>query len=429
MRRTQALFLVTAAAVVPRLVVLAWEREKILESFVEKSDRFAQTLASSGTFGLLPEVPSAYTQPLYAWFLAGLYWPLDRNWLVVGLAQIVVAAGTAVLVLEIGRRLDTLLTGVLAALIATLHPYLVWHDVHVNRELLDGFLLALITLLALIARERRSLWWCAALGAATGVAILGNSRLALLPVVLAVYAAWPVLADRRTVAAVLVVVVAAGAAVAPWAVRNRVQIGCLAITTDARALWKANNANTYDVLAAGQWIDDVPELPGVPPWPTKAADIALATGRPVPVDECAQATFYEHKVIDFWRQHPGEKARLAAQATWLLWQPTSTVATDDAGRKGLADTLRRSAEPVFMVALSALALAGLFLAPRRFVALVISLEAYNTLLAMLFAGTVRYRVPWDFLLALLAAFPLARAWERIRTRRDYVNPTRASVSS
>ena len=36
---------------------------------------------------------------------------------------------------------------------------------------------------------------------------------------------------------------------------------------------------------------------------------------------------------------------------------------------------------------------------------------------MVFAGTARYRVPWDFLLALLAAFALAAAWERFGRRR------------
>ena len=427
MRRSRALLVVATIAVVPRLAVLAWERNRILEAFVEKSDRFAQTLVSSGTFGLLPGVPSAYTQPLYAWFLAALYWPLDRTWLVVGGAQILVAAGTAMLVFEIGRRIGSVTIGLIAALISTLHPYLVWHDVHVNREILDGFLLALIVLLALIARERRSAWWCAALGAAAGVAILGNSRLILLPVLLAVYAAWPLHADRRTIAALLAVLVAAGLAIAPWAVRNRVQVGCFAITTDARALWKANNENTYRVLAAGQWIDDVPDPPGVPPWPTKAADLELATGKRVPVDECAQMTLYERKVLSFWRHYPGEKGRLAAQATWMLWQPTFSVATDDPGRKGFADTLRRSGEPVFMVALYALALVGLFLAPRRFVALAVSLAAYNTVMAMIFAGTVRYRVPWDFLLALLAAFPLLLAWERLRSR--YASPAPESAAS
>jgi hypothetical protein len=77
---------VAAAAALPRLAALAIERDDILEEYVEKSDTFATTLVSSGTFGFLPDVPSAYTQPLYAWFLAGLYWPLERSWVVVGLA-------------------------------------------------------------------------------------------------------------------------------------------------------------------------------------------------------------------------------------------------------------------------------------------------------------------------------------------------------
>jgi hypothetical protein len=38
---------------------------------------------------------------------------------------------------------------------------------------------------------------------------------------------------------------------------------------------------------------------------------------------------------------------------------------------------------------------------------------------MVFAGSVRYRAPWDFLLALLAAFTLARLWEAARRRLGY----------
>ena len=112
-----------------------------------------------------------------------------------------------------------------------------------------------------------------------------NSRLLFLPLVVAPYVAWRVRPGRR----------AAGAAllswrprlvVAPWVARNQVQVGCSTITTDTRALWKANNENTYDVLARGGWIDDVPELPGVPPWPERAAAISVAAAKAV--DECAQ---------------------------------------------------------------------------------------------------------------------------------------------
>ncbi|HET6623923.1 MAG TPA: glycosyltransferase family 39 protein [Gaiellaceae bacterium] len=414
MRRSTAILVVAACAAVPRLAVLARERETILEEFVDKSDRFATTLVEHGTFGFLPDVPSAYTQPLYGWFLAALYWPFGRSWLAVGLAQIAVALSTALVVLAIGTLLRSRETGVVAALLTTLHPYVVWHDVHANRELLDGLLLALVVLCALLAFEERSLETAILAGVAAGVAILGNARLALLPIPLAVYTAWRVRPGARAVLAALALVASAAVVVAPWVVRNEAQVGCVALTTDTRALWKANNLNTHDVLARGGWIDDVPELPGAPPWPELAADLTLA-GQPTSVDECAQMRLYREEVLDFWREHPGEKGRLAVQATRMLWSPVPSE-SDESG-SGLARTARRTVEPAYVLALYGLALVGLFVAPGRFVALAVLMLGYNTLAAMVFAGTARYRVPWDFLLALLAAFALATLWERYRTRR------------
>ena len=419
-----AALLVVAAAALPRLLALAIEREQILEAYVEKSDVFARTLVSSGTFGFLPGVPSAYTQPLYAWFLAGLYWPLDRSWAVVGLAQVLMAVVTALLLLAIGTHLASVRTGVLAALVATLHPYLVWHDIHVNREILDGLLAAAIVLLALLAYERRSLPPALGLGAVTGLAILSNARLLLLPLVLAPYVAWRVRPAGRAIAAAALVVVGAALVTAPWVVRNKVVIGCATITTDTRALWKANNPATYDVLAGGGWIDDVPDLPDVPPWPEKAAGISVAAARAV--DECAQSSFYRDEVFDFWREHPGEKARLAVQAVGMLWSPFLSVTADDAAQQGASDLAQRTVEPAFVLMLYAFALWGAFLAPRRFVALAALLLGFNTLMAMVFAGTVRYRAPWDFVLALLAAFALERAWELLLRKRR--SPPASAVS-
>ena len=207
--------------------------------------------------------------------------------------------------LAIGRHLATVRIGVLAALVTTLHPYLVWHDVHVNREIVDQVLLAALVLLALLAHDRRSMWLAVGTGAVAGLAVLSNARLLLLPLVVAPFAAWRIRPGRRAVAAALLVVVAAAAVVAPWVARNRAVIGCATITTDTRALWKANNPATYDVLARGGWIDDVPDLPGVPPWPEKAAAISVAAARAV--DECAQATFYRDEVLDFWRDEPARR--------------------------------------------------------------------------------------------------------------------------
>ena len=383
---------------------------------MDKSDRFATTLVDHGTFGFLPGVPSAYTQPLYGWFLAGIYLPFGRSWLAVGLAQILVAVVTALVVFEIGSRLRSTGLGLVAALLATLHPYVVWHDVHLNRELLDSLAATLLTLCALVAYERRSLALAALTGAVSGLAVLGNARLALLPLAVAAYIAWRVRPPVRALGTGVLVVATAVAVVAPWVVRNKVEVGCYAITTDARALWKANNVNTREVLDRGGWIDDVPALPGAPPWPELAADLTLA-GTPTSVDECAQMRLYRDEVLDFWREHPGEKARLMAQAARMLWSPVPSE-SDESG-SGAARLARRTVEPAFVLALYALGIAGLFLAPGRFVALAVLLLAYNTAAAMVFAGTARYRAPWDFLLALLAAFALTAIWEWIEGRRGY----------
>src|SRR5438094_59692 len=164
-RRRVAYATVAAACVLPRLVVLLHERGSILGSFTEKSDAFARTFVSTGTFGLVPGHPSAYTQPLYGFFLSAIYWTAGRHWLAGGLAP------------------------------------------------------------------------AAALLAATALVVV------------------------------------------PWVVRNGVAVGCYTLTTDSRALWKANNANTYATLSyGGRWIDDVPPLPGAPPSPEQAAQAHLVNG-------------------------------------------------------------------------------------------------------------------------------------------------------
>ena len=422
MKRSTGALLVVVAAAIPRLLVLERERETILEEFVDKSDRFATTLVDHGTFGFLPDVPSAYTQPLYGWFLAALYFPFGRSWLAVGIAQVVVAVATALVVFETGSRLRSTGVGLVAALVTTLHPYVIWHDVHLNREVLDGLVLAMLALCALAAYEHRSLPLSAATGAVAGVAILGNARLVLLPIAIAVYVAWRIVPVSRTVTSMALVVGVAALVVAPWVARNEVQVGCYAITTDSRALWKANNENTREVLDRGLWIDDVPELPGAPPWPEYAADLTLA-GMPTTADECAQMRLYRDEVVDFWREQPSEKALLALQATRMLWSPVPRDA--DSRGSGGTRVARELVEPAFVIGLYVLAIAGFFVAPPHFVGLAAMMLAYNTLAAMVFAGTTRYRTPWDFLLALLAAFALAAAWKRVRRRR----PAHAGASA
>jgi len=204
---------------------------------------------------------------------------------------------------------------------------------------------------------------------------------------------------------------------APWLIRNKVEVGCFAVTTDARALWKANNLGTYDTLRRGGWIDDVPDIPQrrpnprPGPWytPYEAGRYYAQHGVEIDVDECAQQNHYEHLVWQFWEHHPGAKAKLAAQATWMLWSPR---VEREGGPAAGVDPIRHYVEPVWMIALYVLAVVGLFAVPSYFRALALAFVAYETLAAWVFAGTTRYRVPWDFVLALLAAAAVERFLQR-----------------
>ena len=407
-----------AACALPRLAIVVHERQAILEN-VEKSSTLAHVFLKTGTFGYLPGHPSAYTQPLYGWFLIVVYWIGGETWWSLGLIQTLVAVATALLVLQIGRRFFKLPYAVLAAVVTTLQPYLVWHDVHGNREILDQLLGAAMFLLVLIAADRRTLALGAALGAVSGAAILSNARLTVLPLFLAAFLLWR---GGGWVAALAVPVVAL-VVLMPWVVRNKVELGCFAITTDARALWKANNLNTYATLAKGLWLDDVPDIPQrrvrhvAPRWRTseEAGAIFDSDGIVIDVPECAQESYYEQLVLRFWEHHPGAKVKLAIQATGMLWSPG--VGTEGAQTPG-GSSLRNIVEPLWTIPIFLLALVGLFFVSAALRALALLFIVYETAAAWVFAGTTRYRVSWDFVLVLLATAAIARVpWSRLAHRR------------
>ncbi len=402
-------WLIAVAAIAPRLAVLLHERGRILTAFTDKSDDFAQTFVQHGTFGFIPGEPSAYTQPLYGFFLIPIYWIFGRNWWAVGGAQIAVATVTAFLVYAIGTRVLSRRAGTVGAILTTLNPYLVWHDVHLNREVLDQLVAAALILCALVAADRRSVSWATAAGLFGGLAVLGNVRLIFIPLVVAAYL---VIRNGWSWAPVALVV-AAALTITPWVIRNEVEVGCFALTTDGRALWKANNEQTYGLLAQGKWIDDVKDPPGHPfPNPEEARDIYRQSGKKIHVNECANQAYYQHKAWRFVRDHPGEKAKLAAQAVRMEWDPRTTASATDSGH----GAIRSLAQPLYAGVLYALALLGIFVTARRFVGLAVAVLAYQTLAAVVFVGATRYRVATDFLIALLAAGAIEWALTR-RQRR------------
>ena len=432
MTRRRAYALVAAIAIVPRVLIAAHERGALFVD-PEKSDILARVFLKTGTFGYIPGKPSAYTQPLYGWFLIVVYWILGHHWWSFSSVQIVIAGITAILVYEIGRQNLSARIGVLGAAISTLQPYLVWHDLHANREILDQVIGAAMFALVLAAGRSARLAPAAWLGVATGLGILSNARLAALPVLFALFLLW----RRAGWIAALAVPILAIVVISPWVIRNKVEVGCFAITTDGRALWKANNADTYRTLRSGLWIDDVTDdsahdspqraqNPRPLAWytPQEAGVLYDQTGVKAPINECTQERVYTHLAEKWVEHHPGGKAKLMVQATQMMWDPR--VLVDNGDGSGGNATLRLFAEPIWVSILYALALAGLFAVPYIFRLMAIGFAVYETLAAWVFAGTTRYRVPWDFVLALLAAAALER-W--VIPRLSRLSPLKRRTSS
>jgi hypothetical protein len=126
--------------------------------------------------------------------------------------------------------------------------------------------------------------------------------------------------------------------------------------------------------------------------------------------------FYQDLAFDYWRDDPGGKAKLAVYSAKLLWQPTVLETTDRPGHGTHLDVGRRLVEPAYMIALYVLAAVGVFIVPRAFAVLAVLLLAYQTVAALAFVGATRYRVAWDFLLALLAAATIDAVIRRVRAR-------------
>ena len=286
---------------------------------------------------------------------------------------------------------------------------------HVNREVLDTLLAAAIVLLTLKLADRPTLPLALGTGAVTGLAILGNSRLIGIPLVLGAYLAWRRGWTKSTGIAFAALAVAAVVTIVPWATRNQVQVGCFTITTDSKALWKANNPDTYDVLEQGGWIDDVPNLPGSPSTPEMAFGAYQAHGT---VD--ARGRVRPDALL------PAPRARLLARRAGREDSPRRAGDGDAldarAGRRRAAGPApargstrratgrcRSTCSPLYVGAA-----VGVWRLPRAFVVLAVALLAYQTVAAMIFAGATRYRVPWDFLLALLAGGALVHVLTRRR---------------
>ncbi len=314
----------------------------------------------------------------------------------VALAALVVAIGW-----WIARALGGNAVAALAAPMLALYPLGVYTVGTLYPETL-GSVLVLAGLAATIkARSSaKPYWWATAAGASFGYLILTIPN-AWIPLVAAL--AWLALGRRRLWRVASCVFIVALLVVSVWVVRNEATMHQFIPVTDASGinLLQANsdhasiragvatNTNGYTAEAAHQGI----------------------------TSETGLESFYRTQALDWARSHPARAVQLYVERVADYFAPYDSVATKSQQSKSEDALAIVSFLPLLILLLIRL-LRWRSDRPESIERLLIWIYLLNAPIAALFVTRVRYRVPFDELLIIIAASTLVSLL--VRRRHDRI---------
>ena len=368
-------------------------------------------------------VPTAAHPPLFSLVLAvfdlfGLQSVQAQR-----LALAVVSSAAIVLMGLAGRRLLNPAVGAVAAAVAALHPLWLQTVGSLMSESVYLIVIPAVLLVALRALDRPSGWRLLTLGATIGVAALVRSEGILLvlfvglPVVLMGTREWR--SRLRLFGAVLIGCVAL---IAPWVIRNELQLGTASISTqEGLTLIGSYCPSTFD-----------PHSPIFGAFDGVCADgtAAFFIENFKPPDGTTQWNEVEidHRLTDtaedFARSHLGQLPRVAAArevSTWALTGQGFQLATAVTG--GRSATFEELGGVVYWI-LAPFVLAGIAILAthswRRLLVLLGPIVVVIGIVAVTY-GDTRFRVLAEPSLALLAAVGAVAAFQWIRLRASPSN--------
>ncbi|MDB5327306.1 MAG: hypothetical protein JWM57_2875 [Phycisphaerales bacterium] len=325
---------------------------------------------------------------------------------IVRAAQALLDASSVAAVFLIGRRLKGNAVALMGATLVAFHPYLIYFSGTLLSETLFTavaawgiyFLLRTparfrfygVALLVLSVYVRPSAIGMGIAAAATAYSFAPTWRKAFLGNAVAGIAA----------AIGLVIILT------PWMIRNRVQLG--------HAIWTTTNSgftayDSFNPLADGSSNQDAL-------FDVSALAPALATeGRAAPAGgfnrgmwfvtairlrgEVGRSNFYQHAAWDYARTHPRRVTALAFAKLGRFWSPVP-LSADFGGRWLYVVVGGLYVVPLFVFAAIGTFRGGL---GRRATLILLLPAIYFSAVHCVFVGSLRYRVPCDVPLAVLAA--------------------------
>jgi 4-amino-4-deoxy-L-arabinose transferase-like glycosyltransferase len=432
-RLALAALLIVAAALVLRLAYVDATPQTVLRGDGRDYDAHAQSIAIGEGYSktIAYDRPTAFRPPGYPYLLAGVYRVagVERADKVqrIHAARIAGAiVGTAVVALVglLALQLWGPLVALAAlALTAVYVPLITVGGAVMSEPLFDLFMLAALAAALQHRRSPHRFRWALLAGVLAGLATLtrANALVLLAPLVVAVWDARPRWSWRALAPAVALVAVAA-VTVAPWTIRNAVELhsfipvstqvgSALAGTYNDDARHDRDNPASWRSVKRVHAFDDL---------------TARISQTPEPVLERE----LRQRALRYIRQHPLYVAEVGFWTTARTFDLTGrdwsrhTAATIGIDRRW-AD---RGVVCFWAFALLALAGAATRLA-RRAPAFVWAVPALMFLsVAFLVVETPRYRTPIDPFLVLLATLAVATLARRVGSARSWPTSTPAPVA-
>lgn len=381
-------------------------------------DTVAWNLARDAGFsldGAAGPYPTAFVPPLVPWLTSLLYRVIGHQYFAAVLLQCAIGALVPLLVAALGGALFGGTVGRLAAWIAAVHPLLVFFSGYLLTE--AAFCATLLVALLLSVEWVRTPRGGRALGAglAWGIATLTRPTALLLPLVIALWGWRPLgltIGPSGRIRHLALLALGLALVVAPWTIRNAIALRAFVpVTTGAGgALMVANNPAAWDdPVARG----------GAHSASYQAAMASEFRGLgEVEVDARARAHAWT-----FLRGRVGDWPRAALAKLGRFWRLTAEGGgTGSWQRPGSPLERLRRIDPLWLWSLVTLPFAlwgvGRTLrgARRWFQSLPILVVLYFMMIAVVFFGSLRMRVPIEPLMALFVALGIDHASRLVRAR-------------
>ncbi len=352
------------------LLTRAWKPVSDAAQYIVIARNLAHGHGFAATFPQIFLHPTAFRPPLYPALLAPLMWIGGNALWPARLLNALIGTGVVVLAGVYAESIGGRRSGVVTACLVACYPPLVAND---TVTLTEPLALALL-LIALLAANRRR-WALSAL--ACGLFMLTRPNGYLLALIIAVYLVVAI-GWRRALWFVLVICVV----IAPWAIRNEIQVGTWQLTTSDGFTMAAMYAPPAQ--AAGQFVD-----------PVYAPQFDTLDGRLLRLDEAKWDRELTSLAIHSALDHPGYVWRTVRRnfRTYFELSPSlNKKAESFDGRRLLVRTLSL---PLFYVVTIA-GLVGLWRFRRdRRVLLLAAVTAQFVILCLLLVAPPRLRAPFD----------------------------------